>query len=176
MKKTTHLTGDWIHKILNIWNFCNIFPCVNPLYITFHSQNWRHSFRLRCTLHINDLHLIFYPLLQLYLCVGFKFRCALKQGRVIAAILVLPVQVVIKAGDLLQTNLRETFNLWTLRPLHCHCHLWLWKQFWWKFRAFFNIKLFSHKLNSLSFRSGRTRFHIQEIAVCDTPSAEIHFE
>lgn len=115
MKNTTHLTGDWIYKILNIWNFYNIFRCVNPLYITFHSQNWRHSFRLRCTLHINDLHLIFYPLLQLYLCVGFKFRCALKQGRVIAAILVLPVQVVIKAGDVLQTNLRETLNLWTLR-------------------------------------------------------------
>ena len=39
-----------------------------------------------------------------YLCIGCEFRRALKQGGVVAAILILPIQVVIQTGDVIQTN------------------------------------------------------------------------
>ena len=68
------------------------------------SQNW-----ISFTLRFNDVPLTF-PLLT-YLCIGFEFRCVFKQGGVIAAILVLPVQVVKQTDDVVQTNLMKQYNL-----------------------------------------------------------------
>ena len=46
---------------------------------------------------------------QFYLCVGFEFYRAFEQGGVVATFLVLPVQAVRQAGDVVQTNLVRTF-------------------------------------------------------------------